>query len=442
MTLSSTRNSDAADDYAEGVLRYRAALIDHVSDPLIATTFDGIVTSWNPAAEAIYGRPRAQALALPVSEAVGASLDLAAIVNDGGVVHATHCTADGAALAVRVSVAAMDNGFVLLCSDRTALRRAEQHFQTVVNSLEEGIVAMGSDGRVDSVNPAALRILGIDHPDAVHDCATCAETSPRCGSNEQAIDCGRRSLCALFQTREPQIGHIFCFDRPADGQRRWLSANCRLLSPEDPHGSAVLFSIVDVTTQHNAREQLALAAAHDVLTGLPNHAQLTAFIGKYLHSIDENTLGAVFFIDLDNFKAINDTQGHSAGNQVLQAVAQQLRAVVRSSDIVGRFGGDEFVALILGKITRTELDKLAKRIHTALAEPTCLADSMLSLRASIGIVAIEGDDPRDGDQILRDADTAMYQAKLSGGGTSCYDTEAPHQQTSYSYSYTRQGGGG
>ncbi|WP_197079892.1 sensor domain-containing diguanylate cyclase [Mycobacterium haemophilum] len=429
MALSSTRNSDAADDYTEEVLRYRAALIDHVSDALIATTVDGIVTSWNPAAEAIYGRTAAQALALPVSEAVGASLDLPAVVNDGGVVHATHYTSDGGALAVRVSVAAMDNGFVLLCSDHTALRRAEQHFQTIVNSLEEGIVEMASDGRIDLVNPAALRILGIDHPDGLYDYLTCTETSPRCRSHGQAIDCGQRSLCALFQIRESRTGHIVCFDRPADGQRRWLSANCRLLNPEYPHDSAVLFSIVDVTTQHNAREELAYVAAHDALTGLPNHAQLTARIDNYLHSIDENTLGAVLFIDLDNFKAINDTHGHSAGNQVLQAVAQQLRTVLRSSDIVARFGGDEFVALILGKITRAELDKLAKRIHTALAEPICRADAMLSLRASIGIVAIEGDDPRDGDQILRDADTAMYQAKLSGGGTSCYDTEAPHQRT-------------
>ena len=150
----------SAQKAAEAALRCQAALATHVSDAIIATTFTGIVTNWNPAAEAIYRRPAARALALPASEAVGAALDPAAIIAHGGIVHSTHHAADGAALAVRVSATAMDNGYVLVCTDQTALRRAEQYFQTVVTTLDYGVAVIGSDGRIESSNPAAERMFG------------------------------------------------------------------------------------------------------------------------------------------------------------------------------------------------------------------------------------------------------------------------------------------
>ncbi|WP_082129616.1 sensor domain-containing protein [Mycobacterium haemophilum] len=419
----------SAQKAADATLRFQAALVDHVSDAVIATTFDGIVTSWNPAAEVIYRRSAAEALGLPVREAVGAPLDPLAVVVNGGLLDTTHHRSDGAALAVRVSVTAMDKGFVLLCSDQTARRRAEQHFQTVVASLEEGVMIVGSDGRVGSVNPAAQRVLGIDDRDLVDKHFTCAATFPRCESDDQAIDCGQRELCTVIRLREPQTGHVFSFDRRADGQRRWLSANSRLLNPEDPHGSAMLISLTDITAQHMAREQLAHDATHDALTGLPNRAHIVGRIDEHLGSTGTDTLGAVLFIDLDNFKPINDSLGHHVGDQVLQGAAKRLRVALRSSDVVGRLGGDEFVALILGRITAIKLDEVAKRIQTALAEPMRIAEDAIALRASIGIVMVDDEDHRDGSQILCDADIAMYQAKASGGGTSCYFTEAFRHKT-------------
>lgn len=114
---------------AEESLRLQAALVTHAGDAIMATTLTGVVTSWNPAAEAIYGRSAAAALGLPIAEVVGAGLDPAVIVASGGVVHATHRGADGSALVVRVSASRMDDGYVVLCADQTALRRAEQHFR-------------------------------------------------------------------------------------------------------------------------------------------------------------------------------------------------------------------------------------------------------------------------------------------------------------------------
>ena len=113
----------------EATPRYEAAFVDHVSDAIIGTTVTGAVTSWNPAAEAIYGWTAEEALGNPVSALVGAEVNPVAIVASGGIEHATHRAAAGQGLEVRVSAAEMDDGFVLACCDLTALRRAEQHFE-------------------------------------------------------------------------------------------------------------------------------------------------------------------------------------------------------------------------------------------------------------------------------------------------------------------------
>lgn len=399
---------------AEEALRYQGALVDHVSDAVIATTFDGIVTSWNPAAERIYRRYREDALAMRISEAVGTALDPITIAVDGPV-ETTHYTSDGVALAVRVSAAAMNKGYVLLISDYTARRRAEQYFQTVVEMMEEGVMVVSSDGHITSMNPAGQRILGISDLDRLNEHFPCtADTS--------AIDCQQGVLCTMIQSREQHTGCVFSFDRFSDGKQRWLSANSRLLTPGDADESAVLISFRDITTQHQQSQRLAHAAAHDELTGLPNRAELKFCINEHLNSPGRNALSAVLFMDLNGFKTINDTKGHKAGDQALKTAAIQLKSTVRSSDVVGRLGGDEFVIVVLGTITRTELDELAERIHTTLAQPTRIGDELMSLGTSIGITTIDDDDPRDGDQILADADAAMYAAKRAGGGATRYFT--------------------
>ena len=145
----------------EAALGYQAALVNHVSDAIIGTTADGMVTSWNPAAEVIYGRPAGEALGKAVSTLVGAEVDPSVIVEAGGIVHATHRAAAGQPLEVRVSAAAMDRGFVLVCCDLTALRRAEQHFEAVVTSMVEGVIVLDKDGYIRSINPSAVQMMGV-----------------------------------------------------------------------------------------------------------------------------------------------------------------------------------------------------------------------------------------------------------------------------------------
>jgi diguanylate cyclase (GGDEF)-like protein/PAS domain S-box-containing protein len=412
----------SAQKAAEAALRCQAALATQVSDAIIATTFTGIVTNWNPAAEAIYRRPAARALALPASEAVGAPLDPAAIIAHGGIVHSTHHAADGAALAVRVSATAMDNGYVLVCTDQTALRHAEQHFQTVMTTLDYGVSIIGSDGRVESSNPAAAQIFGSGPEVLKNRPANKALDFPTYDTNGHLIGADRHPLTQIRQTGTPISDYVFGVDR-FDGQRVWLCASYRLLTPDDLQHSAVLVSLTDITAQRSASERLAYEATHDSLTELPNRAHVVTRVIEALESGDHHVLAAVLFIDLDNLKTINDMLGHHAGDDVLRSAAQRLRRAVRSDDVVARLGGDEFVALLIGQIARPDLDALANRLHTTLSEPVVIEGVTLRIGASIGIVVIDNNDPRGAAQILHDADTAMYEAKTTGRGKSHYFTE-------------------
>jgi diguanylate cyclase (GGDEF)-like protein/PAS domain S-box-containing protein len=411
----------------EANLRFQAALVDHVSDAIISTTTTGFVTSWNPAAEAIYHRSAVDALGLPIGDAVGSDLALGAIVAGGGVVSATHRAGDGSERVVRVSVSRMADGYVVLCANLTALRRIEQQCQTVVAALQEGVVVIAADGSMESVNPATLRIFGA--PTAgigVAEFAKVADVRVY-DANGRLLTWDQGPVMAIFK-RSPRRGCIYGFDRLSDGERIWVSLNWSLLNPGDPDRSSVLVSIVDITDQHNAHRQLAYQATHDVLTGLPNRAHLVSLINDAIGSA-EYRWGAVLFIDLDKFKPINDELGHHAGDTVLEVAAQRLRAALGPNDVVGRVGGDEFVALLAAPIQRAKVNAMVRRLHTALRKAiripggtACAPTSRVQVGASIGVVAVRPDEQRCAAEVLRAADAAMYQAKTTGAST-CHSGE-------------------
>ncbi|WP_407688664.1 diguanylate cyclase [Mycobacterium sp. HUMS_1102779] len=407
---------------AEADLRYQAALVTHVSDAIVATTLTGVVTTWNPAAEAIYGRSAVQALGRPVGEAVGAALDPAAIIAAGGVVHATHRAADGSPLVVRVSASRMDTGYVVVCADRTALRRAEQHFQTVVASLEEGVVVISSEGIVESVNPAALRIMGVPTTEAVAVEMATVVPIPIYDSDGELLIADQRPVLESLKI-SPRGSRVYGVDRFDDGRRVWLSVTCSLLDPADPDGSSVLVSFADVTAQHTNYQRLVHQATHDHVTGLPNRAHILDLVTEALES-GSHRLGAVLFIDLDKFKGVNDALGHHAGDAALRITAERLRDALRPDDVVGRVGGDEFVALLAAPIEPEEADVVAERLQGALGEPIVVGrDSdgipdVFRISASIGVVAVPPGEQRAAAEILHEADLAMYRAKARGRASS------------------------
>ena len=178
-------------------------------------------------------------------------------------VNTTHRAGDGSELSVRVSVSRMDDGFVVSCANQTALRRAEQQCQMVVASLQEGVVVITADGTVESVNPATLRIFGA--PTCRESMSSSSRKWPRCRFTTRTVGCSPGTQRPVMETlkRSPRRGCIYGFDRFSDGERIWVSINWSLLDPGDPDRSSVLMSIVDVTDQHNAHQQLAYQATHD-----------------------------------------------------------------------------------------------------------------------------------------------------------------------------------
>ncbi|MET0235030.1 MAG: EAL domain-containing protein [Kibdelosporangium sp.] len=396
---------------AAAALHYQAALVAHVSDALVATTAQGVVTSWNPSAETVYGRAAAEAIGQPIHEVVGAPLDPVAVLEAGGVVQTVHRRPDGAALAVRVSVARMGDGYVLICADETARLRAEQHFTAVVAAIEEGVIVIGATGLVESVNPAAERILGIRARNVVGTVPAVANLYNESGTR---VPVSQYPWDRTRLTGEPHNGRIVRVGR-ADGSSIWLSLSCRTLGIEGSPPSAVVTSFTDITERRMIDGRLEHEATHDALTGLFNR---TVAINRLSPAARRHRSGptAVLFIDLDNFKVINDSLGHSVGDKVLRVVGARLDKSMRRGDVVGRLGGDEFGVIAHGIAARDEAMALADHIRAELNKPIAVEGRNLHVDASIGIVIAEPDDPRDGGDLLRDADLAMYLAKTRGRG--------------------------
>lgn len=158
-------------------------------------------------------------------------------------------------------------------------------------------------------------------------------------------------------------------------------------------------------------ETLRRAAMHDEVTGLPNRRLIEEDVTRTL--LQGFPALSVIFIDLDGFKAVNDLLGHAAGDSLLREIGQRLRHVIRETDVLGRFGGDEFIAI--AAVDRDDAAALADRIRIAVAEPYDELPADMSITASIGLITVPNDGAPVMDRLIRAADHAMYEAKMAGG---------------------------
>lgn len=178
----------------------------------------------------------------------------------------------------------------------------------------------------------------------------------------------------------------------------------------------ILASMRDITERRDLEARLRYEAAHDPLTGLANRAAFLDELDRAVAAASrQRTPVAVLFIDLDDFKEVNDTFGHHYGDMVLAAVARRLKSCLRAGDMVARIGGDEFTILIEHPASEDELSRLSERLAAELKEPFPVGatDMRTTLSASIGVTVSIPDEP-GGEAVLREADAAMYRAKASG----------------------------
>jgi diguanylate cyclase (GGDEF)-like protein/PAS domain S-box-containing protein len=317
-------------------------------------------------------------------------------------------------------------GAVASISDVTAVRQAtaelrleEEFLQVLLDTLEEGIVACDNEGRITVFNPAARQLHGLDEGD-----------DPIGMLPDQ--DLRRPDGTALGEREHPLI-RAMSGERLRDveliiesehGDRRKVSVNGQPLHDEDGWMLGAVVAMHDVTEQKLNEERLAEMALHDPLTGLANRTLLAQRLQESIDALarelpatgrwdDDGQHGvAVFLLDLDEFKEINDVLGHEVGDDMLIAVARRLSAIVRPNDTVARLGGDEFVVVCDVESGEEEMLRISERISSALARPYRIDGRTLSAVASVGGVFADNPDT-DPSKLLSRADDAMYGVKWS-----------------------------
>ena len=199
----------------------------------------------------------------------------------------------------------------------------------------------------------------------------------------------------------------------ADGTTLWVRQVAVLLHDEDGDATQVMVQAEDISAEQEAHEALAYQAFHDPLTGLHNRAWVLDILEADLRAA--RRLGqsvAAMYLDLDNFKDVNDSLGHAAGDQMLTAVGERIAAALRPGDRVGRFGGDEFVVVIQDVHDDLDVAHCAERVSASIAADLQVQGHRVVPTASIGVaVSTSTSTP---DSLLRDADSAMFRAKASG----------------------------
>lgn len=199
-----------------------------------------------------------------------------------------------------------------------------------------------------------------------------------------------------------------------NGKEKWILAKGKVLRDGDNKAMKIAGSVTDITTRKKAEEKIRFLAYYDKLTKLPNG---TLFLDKLRAKIEKiknsNKMGAVFFIDLDNFKNINDTLGHDFGDELLKVIAREISGVLINNEILSRLGGDEFLVLQSGIEDIEDIENLAEEILNLFQNPFNVRQRKIFATISIGITVF----PKDGVEenfLLKNADTAMYRAKEAG----------------------------
>jgi diguanylate cyclase (GGDEF)-like protein/PAS domain S-box-containing protein len=306
-------------------------------------------------------------------------------------------------------------------------RRLADVQKTILDSLSANIAILDETGCIVAVNQQ-WRLFGSENGHLEEDYRVGKNYLALCERGRKDNDQNAAALADAIRTvlsgEQATVAQIYPFHSPE--RERWFQVNVTPLHTTVSRGAVVMHT--DITDRITSERQLAHLAHYDSLTNLPNRLLLRDRLGAAVSAAARNDWSlAVMFVDLDRFKASNDTLGHNAGDQVLKEAAARLKTCVRASDTVGRLGGDEF-ALVLQEVGNGQAAAtVARKIIDMLSQPFVLEGNEYFVTASVGITLFPNDS-KDPDSLVRHADTAMYRAKELGRNNFQYFTAQMNEQ--------------
>jgi diguanylate cyclase (GGDEF)-like protein/PAS domain S-box-containing protein len=409
-----------------------SAVLDATFDAIVTMDHEGRIVDFNGAAESTFGYLRSDAVGKRVSallvppgmreaheHGLRRHLETGEATVLGHPLQLNALRADGSEFDAELTINRIElpEGPLFTASIRDVseqkaaealLRTAEQRYRTLVERLP--LVVYIDEADADCTNlytsPQTESMLGY------------SPTEWQDGSFLERVlhPDDRERIVAEMAAEAAENGMIsseYRIVRP-DGRIVWIRDESSAISDADGNPIQRQGYLLDITAEREARAELERLAYSDPLTGLWNRTRLE----RVLAERGSATAPTLLFLDLDDFKTVNDSLGHTAGDDLLRTIADRLREIVRPSDVVARIGGDEFAVLVEGG----DATSIAERIVEALRRPIAAAGHELVVGASIGIAA--GSDPAE---ILRHADMAMYDAKNAGGGTYRFFDPAMHE---------------
>ncbi len=291
---------------------------------------------------------------------------------------------------------------------------AKEHAEVTLRSIGDGVISTDCNGLITNMNPIAESLTGWTLAEArgkpitqVFSIVSEADGRPVANPAERALIEGR--IVGL-------ANHTILIDR--QGQRRSIEDSAAPIRDRSDKVLGTVLVFHDVSEKHELLTRLSYQATHDLLTGLPNRALFQEHLEQAMRKAKRSeSLLIIAFLDLDDFKLINDRLGHAAGDCLLTHVAQRLRAELRDGDILCRFGGDEFAFFVSEVRNIGQAEQIARRILKMITLPVELATEQRTVHASLGLTIFPLDYAESSVELMRHADLALYASKDRGGNT-------------------------
>ena len=298
--------------------------------------------------------------------------------------------------------------YVAVKDDISAKKQAEDELRmnaAVFETTREGILITDAKSRIISVNPAFTRITGYPLEEV-------RGKTPNLLRSDRQTDEFYAAMWTSLNQHSQWSGEIWNKRKDQSVYPQWLSVSAIKNAQGKVQQYVAVFS--DITQRKQQEHKIRQQANFDALTGLPNRTMLKGELQNTVFNASNNQhCCALLFVDLDRFKAVNDTMGHAVGDTLLQQVAKRLRHEIRDQDIIARFGGDEFVVILQTLHSTEHASATSQRLIDCLREPFDLQEREIYIGASIGI-SLYPEDSTNADTMLRHADMAMYKAKERG----------------------------